>query len=76
MDRCLFVPDQDLLEWSTFKFIEKRKDGPTGVIENCFDPFLLQRFNDDLRTRLFHSQIRNPNIEMGNPSSKFEYEKI
>jgi hypothetical protein len=67
MNRRLFVPDQHLLEWRTLEFIEKREDSATGVVENGLYPFLLQRFNDDLRTGLFHDesqwQMSKPKVQ-------------
>jgi hypothetical protein len=54
------MADQNLAEWGILKFIKERKNCSARIIEQDVYPFLLQTFNDDLRTSFFHTNPKSP----------------
>jgi hypothetical protein len=52
------MTNQYLLEGGVDKLIKEGKNGAARIIEKGIDIFLLQAFNNDLRTRLLHKRLR------------------
>jgi hypothetical protein len=47
---------QELVEWSVLKFIKEGEYCPSWIIKKGIHTLLLQTFNNDLSTGLFHNE--------------------
>jgi hypothetical protein len=56
MDSSLLMTNQYLPEGGIDKLIKKGKNGTPRIIEEGIDSFLLQAFNNDLRTGFLHDE--------------------